>query len=388
MEGSFNNMLWSIFTYGSTLLTLIVFLSLPFREEDTRKIFWFSLFLTLFECGLGYYQMLAAQSFRSLNPFAVLGPAAGDNFVGTTFDVGIGNLVAIKMSLTALLFIPFWFADRSIRNSALLLLLMMGWILPSAIYTLLFGLLVVFFFFIAQGLVRAALTLKIPSTIFYATVTGVLLLVIFFYTQRNNVEYTIESLKQVYSTARNEDVTQSSRKIIYIKEIFTKLPEDYPYFPMIGVGPGNYSSRSAWLVSGEYLEHQPDYIPVTPSEPARKYMIPLWSRKLITEEYKGGGSITNQPFSTWFSLFTELGIAAVILLCLIMLALYKSFDYAERKLNEPFYANLAIGLKMTILYLGLIFFVDNLIEWPIVMAQFFVFAALIVRRVESTMNSK
>jgi len=387
LQNSLNNTLWGAITLGSSLLTLLIFISLPFGPDDARKIFWFSLGLTLLQCGVGYYQMLDAQSFRSLNPFAGAGIAAGDNFVGTTFDLGIGNLVAIKMSLTALLFIPLWFADRSLKNSILLVCLLIGWVLPSAIYTLLIGFIVVFFFFIARGLLRALLTIKVPTSIFYATVTGMVLIALFVYIQRDNVNYAVESIRQMVSTAERRDRTQASGKVIYVKDIFSKLIKDYPQVPLIGVGPGNYSSRSAWLVSGEYLEHQPEFIPVTPSEAAKKYMIPLWSKRYITPENKGMGSIANQPFSTWFSLFTELGIGAVVIMSMILYTLYTTFKKVRRNTTTQFQGLLAQGLMMSLLYITLLFFVDNLLEWPLVMAQFFVFAGLLVRSVDANQTS-
>ena len=385
---SFNNLFWSIFTYGSTICTLLVFLSLPFHEEDGIRIFRFSLYLTLFEALVGYIQMLTAQSFQSINPFSVLGPAAGDNFVGTTFDVGIGNLIAIKMSLTVLLFIPFWFSKRSGNNTILLVLLLIGWILPSAIYTLLIGFVVIIYFFVVYGSIQSLFTFKMHSTLFYATVTGFLLVGLFVYTQRENVVYTAESLKQIYTTIANKNVTQASRKVMYFRKTITKLPFEHPYALFIGVGPGNYSSRSAWLVSGEYLEHQPFYIPVTPSKIMEEYNITIWSRKHISNKFKGGGSITHQPFSTWFSIIAEMGVIALIIFSIMIARLYQSFTYAQNRLDDEFYNNLALGLKMTVVYLVFLFFVDNLFEWPMVMAQFFVFAAILIRKIDNTIKDQ
>lgn len=379
---SINNLFWNCFTYGSTLCTLVVLFSLPFKDEDAPRIFWFSVYLTLFQVAVGYVQMLYAQSFQSLNPFGVLGKAAGDLFVGTTFDVGIGNMVAIKISLTVLLFIPFWFSERTMKNSFILVLLLIGWVLPSAIYTLIIGFIVIIFYYVIRGLVRALFTLRMPSTIFYALVTAVLIVGMFVYTQWENVEYTVESLRQVYTTAANKDVTKTSGKVVYFREVFSKLPIEYPWFPLVGVGPGNYSSRSAWLVSGEYLERQPDYIPITPSEAAKTYLIPLWSRKQISETSKGAGSITNQPFSTWISLFCEFGIGAVIVLSLLFFTLDRAFRRNQRQVEDIFQRDLALGLRMVLLYFVILFFVDNLFEWPMVMAQFLVFSALAIRRLD------
>ena len=111
-NSSINNLLWSLITYGSTFSVLISFLLIPLKQHDIRSIVNFSVYVTLFQIVVGYLQMLDSINFQSINPF-VSGIDAGDNFVGTTFDVGIGNLVAIKISLVLLLLLPFWMPTPS-----------------------------------------------------------------------------------------------------------------------------------------------------------------------------------------------------------------------------------------------------------------------------------
>jgi hypothetical protein len=332
--------------------------------------------------AIGYMQMLQAQSFESLNPFSVLGPAAGDNFVGTTFDWGIGNLVAIKMSFMAIMFLPFWISERSLKNTVLLMVLLVGWILPSAIYTLLLGFIAIAVFFVGQEVVRTLSVSRMRTHIFFGLIAGILIGIIFVYTQQENVRYTVESLKQVYTTLRNKDIVQASRKMIYYRETLTELPVKYPRVLAVGVGPGNYSSRSAWLVSGDYLTEQPPYIKVTPSDIAKRYTIKLWGRRLISDEFKGGGSITNQPFSTWLSVFAEMGLLGLIALILIFGSIYRALNKGETSAVSAFDRNLNYGLRITVLYVVLLFFVDNIFEWPLVMAQFFVFVSIAVGKTE------
>jgi hypothetical protein len=381
-DSSLNNLGWSVFTYGSTIASLLVLIVLPFRDGDAIRLFRFNLILTFVQVAIGYMQMLQAQSFESLNPFSVLGPAAGDNFVGTTFDWGIGNLVAIKMSFMAIMFLPFWISERSLKNTVLLMVLLVGWILPSAIYTLLLGFIAIAVFFVGQEVVRTLSVSRMRTHIFFGLIAGILIGIIFVYTQQENVRYTVESLKQVYTTLRNKDIVQASRKMIYYRETLTELPVKYPRVLAVGVGPGNYSSRSAWLVSGDYLTEQPPYIKVTPSDIAKRYTIKLWGRRLISDEFKGGGSITNQPFSTWLSVFAEMGLLGLIALILIFGSIYRALNKGETSAVSAFDRNLNYGLRITVLYVVLLFFVDNIFEWPLVMAQFFVFVSIAVGKTE------
>lgn len=373
-NGSPNNFFWSILTYGSTFGVMIALLMIPFTRNDLKGIFKFSLYLSILQVFLGYFQMVQSYSFRSLDPFAG-GIDMGDFFVGTTFDPGIGSFVAIKMGMMTLMFLPFWFAQKNLRNSIYLVLLLLGWILPSAIYTLILGLLVVAFHYIVKSIWRALYTFKMSTAIFYMTLVGIGLFVVFAYTHQRNISYAVYSLNSVYSTITGVGKVESSRKVLYYKNTFSTLPVEHPEVFLAGVGPGNYSSRSAWLVSGEYLARQPAYIAVTPSDVAQEFTISLWSKDLISQTFKGAGSIRHQPFSSWVSVFSEIGLPGLIIFILIFSTFHKSFNKTIRQQDDDFISDLAIGVKLSLMFIVLLFFVENLFEWPLVMGQFFIFAA-------------
>lgn len=377
-DSHLNNLVWSVITYGSSLCLLLAFLTLPFKAEDAWPIFKFSLYLSIIQVFVGYVQMLSYQSFTSLNPFSVGGGGVGDTFVGTTFDEGIGNHVAAKLALTALLFIPFWFNKRNLKSTVFLLILCVGWILASAIYTLLIGFLVVLYYFVYKKLLQSFTTSRLSKTVFYASIIGVIAVVSFISIQPENISYLTQTLKQAYFTFKEDELHSTGRKVAYYRRTLTKLPEEYPSALVVGTGPGNYSSRSAWLVSGEYLVHQPWYIPVTPTPLAKKYNISIWSSKMITRDYVDAGSIANQPFSTWLSVFAETGLIGLFAFATIFYALHRAFKRSQPN-KTPDLQSLQTGLRMSLLFITLLFFVDNLFEWPLVMGQFFVFACLYLK---------
>lgn len=376
---SFNNLFWSILTYGSTFSVLVALLSVPFREKDLEDIFKFSIGLSLVQVILGYVQMLYGTSFQSLIPFFA-GQDAGDYFVGTTFNPGIGSLVAIKMSLTTLLFVPFWFRRNGWKNTLILFLLFIGWVLASALYTLLLGMFVLLLFFIFKRTNWNLRSLKINKSILYVALLGVLVITIFVFTQENNIRYVMTSLKYGYATLIGEEVPGkvSTRKIFYYKNTLIKLPKDHPDMLLVGMGPGNYSSRSAWLVSGEYLERQPFYIPVTPSKTAIEYTISIWSKNLIGSNFKGAGSITHQPFSTWLSVFAELGILGLFVMILLFKRIYKAVKTDDVSMTN-FMQDISFGLRISLVYIILLFFMENLFEYPMVMGQIFVFVCAFIK---------
>ena len=308
---SLNNLFWTIITYGSSLTALIVFLNLPYKSGDIKSILNFSVALTLFEIVLGYYQMIALSSFKTLNPFT-MSLAAGDAFVGTTFDIGVGNEIAVKISIVTLLFFPFWFSKRDFKNTTLLFLLILGWLLPSAIYSLLAGLLVIFIYYFLSKILLALRTLRLSISIFFSTAIGVVLVVAFMTLQPGNISYVTVLLTRAYNTVLGKDTDSKLGKVLYYKETLTSMIREYPHAVIIGLGPGNYSSRSAWLVSGAYLENQPSYIPVTPSQAAKKYTLNIWTKDRITKAFPDASSISYQPFSTWLSVFSEFGILGLL----------------------------------------------------------------------------
>jgi hypothetical protein len=386
-ESHINNLVWSVITYGSSMLVLIVFLALPFKQENLRSVLIFSVWITVPQVLIGYLQMLNVQSFEHLNPFNLPGgSSAGDAFVGTTFDLGIGNLVAIKISLMILLLLPFWFKNRNLRNTLVILVLLAGWIIASAIYSLVLGMLAIIYYFVILKLLKALSTFKLSLTVFVAAILAFVFVGIFAYTQPDNVSYITETLKGAYTTFTSKEMTQAGRKVVYYDKTLTKLPEEYPSMLIWGVGPGNYSSRSAWIISGKYLLHQPDFIPATPTPLAESYNFTIWTKDMISENFLGGGSITNQPFSTWLSVFAEMGLLGLLFFSLIFYLIQRAFNLIIRRHPNSFYANYAMGMKLSLTYILLLFFIDNLFEWPIVMGQFFVFAALLIKFVENEIN--
>jgi len=380
-NSSLNNFFWTLVTYGSTLCTLIVFINLPFRDGDHEFILKFSIILTLFQVCIGYFQMVKAASFQSFNPFSSGfdgAAAAGDFFVGTTFDVGIGNEVAIKISLTALSIIPVWLAKKNIKNSLILVVLILGWILPSAIYTLMAGLITIFYYYFFEHVKKAIVTARLGFVVFVSLGVGAFFVVLFIFLQPNNINYVRVLLKRSYDTAVGKDIPNPVGKIHYYKETVSSLIREYPHVLITGIGPGNYSSRSAWLVSGAYLEQQPDYIPVTPAKVAQEYTLTFWRKEFITKGFPDASSISYHPFSSWLSVFAEFGLIGLLFFIGIFFFLSRIIRQGiNGNFSNSSKLNFSMGTQLMLTYISIIMFIDNLFEWPLVMGQFFVFVGIV-----------
>lgn len=373
---SINNLIWTIITYGSSFIALHIFINIPFAANDLRSVLKFSVGLTLFQIALGYYQMVAVGSFQTLNPFT-LSAGAGDSFVGTTFDEGIGNQVAVKISIVAILFFFYWMDRKTIKNTALLIFLGIGWLLPSAIYTLIAGLLALLYEYVIKKLILAFRKLKLSTSVFLFIVVGSILVISFAVMQPDNISYVNTLVTRAYNTATGNYTDSKLGKIVYYKDTFTKLFSENPAAIGLGVGPGNYSSRSAWMVSGAYLNNQPSYIPVTPSHAAERYIFPIWRKENITDTFADASSISYQPFSSWISVLAELGIAGFLPFVGVFFFLGKALNKALRTTSESYRKNFAKGTKVVMIYICILFFIDNQFEWPIVMGQFFILIGVV-----------
>lgn len=99
--------------------------------------------------------------------------------------------------------------------------------------------------------------------------------------------------------------------------VFGVMMSKYPLMPIVGLGPGQFSSRAAAMASGYYLGgfDNPRQLPLLPASmsPAfNNYLLDLW----IQSRYSAGS--TSQPFSSWLAIYTEHGglvsIAVIIIL--------------------------------------------------------------------------
>ncbi|GEM_PF-4866104 len=75
-----------------------------------------------------------------------------------------------------------------------------------------------------------------------------------------------------------------------------------------GVGPGQFSSRAALILTGEYLYPQPSYLPVSMTSETFQHIYPLWNERTIRQF---GGSVLAMPTSSFQAIFTELGLVGI-----------------------------------------------------------------------------
>ena len=140
------------------------------------------------------------------------------------------------------------------------------------------------------------------------------------------------------------------------------LPK-YPYMPLFGFGPGQFSSRASLIGTGYYYGtvDAPRTFPLVPqqsSEPFESYALPVWSKMFGMGGYWGS---TYQPFFSWLTLFTEFGI--FILLLLFLFIGYLLLHIRQRARNYRAQST-AIALSIGILFTFFLGFQENYWEVP------------------------
>jgi len=122
-------------------------------------------------------------------------------------------------------------------------------------------------------------------------------------------------------------------------------------FLFTGLGLGTFASRSAFMLSGEYLwQGKLALFGVDTTPYFDRYMFPLWNRQLTDIQYLAG--TVNQPFSTYLAVLSECGLVVfVLLLCF------------QVKVLAHFYQRDSL-MFFFCLFLCIMLFIDNFLEFP------------------------
>lgn len=258
-----------------------------------------------------------------------------------------GNaMYAILMS--SLLLCVFAVAPRRIPLAQLGVygLVLVAWMLASVLHTVLF--------FIA-GTVIAILLVRKPRAgsggaarrrpagrwaILSFVIISSLLVAVVLPENLRNLPVFLDRTLEISPTAESEKARATYHTLF-------SLPKDAPLQPIVGLGPGNYSSRAAMIRSGLYLSGGSLPLPAYATPESERYILSLWRDFLL---YRIGGGSTYFPFYSWLSLYGETGVIGVsVALALIL----RTVSVAWRLRSDEFpRMNIAI-LVLTFYLVGL-----------------------------------
>ncbi len=290
--------LYTIITYGSFLFIAAI----PIRTVGSPRLFermipWIKRVVVL-EAILGITQWL--YNFITKGGFY---PFMGD-VVDGTIAPGMGSVGALshQMLTINLVFLLLGLLYWQRLNLNVTLIFAMGLItlvLASVMHVLIFlvlALLGSIFLFMAKG------SIKKPALIILVVVGGIGLLTFLLYPTQ---------VSHIYMYGGRFMSVRIPKAVIAVESV-TVLPEEYPAMPIVGLGPGQFTSRAALIGTGMYYQNINVELPSGMSKAFREYVLHKW---LAVREMESAGS-TWKPFSSWISFYTEFGAIATIILIL------------------------------------------------------------------------
>lgn len=147
-----------------------------------------------------------------------------------------------------------------------------------------------------------------------------------------------------------------------------RLPEHVPWQPLIGLGPGQYSSRASLIRSGQYLQGGRLLLPDHAHPLAERYILSEW-RGFVEMSRT---SSTFFPFYSWLTVYGEFGlIGLTVVMLLIMLALS-----VFRRARSTEFPRLHLAMTILLLYVALLGLQDN--YWELTQA---ILPAMLILRI-------
>lgn len=339
----------SVMTYSSLLL-----LSLRFyiSKEGVLKILRLISIVAVLEFTIGAIQFITANQ-----GIAFTRADAGDSFTGTI--VSSSHLLAAKCLVTAI-----FLYYQNLHKGTIIKVGIITSLLSAIFASFLMGVVIVLAIWISIEVVQLK-NQKVVDKVKY----GVLLTVvvgIFTYTQSSNLQLVLlalESLAQLdlSNVVRFQKVTVLMQSL---QDIWLSSIEDF----LFGTGLGRFSSRSAMILSGGYLNEGVQHlVPISRTKETFDYIYSNWNPTIWSEF---GGSIMAMPTSSIQAIIIELGLVGLWFLFFVGKTIYSKVN---RMLLVPKKAAYVLSLSL----LGLLI-TDMWLEYPSLMVHFFLFISITI----------
>ena len=340
------------FAYSSALLTLLTYgsflfiLSTPTKplagKQLQRKIERIVRWFVLVQGIIGIVQ--AIYGFSINRTFDV---DNGDYVEGTihlalTAERTFSNpMFAVNMAMLLLYLFPFVLIYR--KDRFIFAIGLVSLILASVLHVLLFFAVAAVLAFIFY----APKILLYRRTHFFVA-TMLLISAISIYVLQHNVS-TISSFVK---TTLNGNTPRAQ----IVLRTMSDMPVEYPLMPVIGLGPGQFSSRAGLIGTGMYFgsPNNPKPLPLlspSMSKPFHDYLLDLWLSLQLSNSVNKT-STTYKPFFSWLSLFSEGGAVVFIIM---LISVWRVLAYARKGDKDKkfqYYLNrLAFGTGVIFIFL-------------------------------------
>lgn len=266
--------LWVLMLIASWSLSIIISNTPTYKIDKGLKLFFYvNLLIMVFQYGVISFNK------GTLIPYAV-NMGTGDFIKGIFTNSSVSCIIFS-------FYVVYFYYKKDLKRTILSIICMLASTYMSGI---------VIFVIVSLFITVWYFGLKTKFKIFLGVVVGVYF---FSVISPKNVDYVIENL-----TIKLFSSTDQSRKIISFKQTI-----DYATSGVLeavfGAGGGKFSSRTAFLTSGDYASWFPKkYVYVSPE--FENHHLTLWNSKLLSQPHKDGTA--NQPFSFYNKIFGEYGL--------------------------------------------------------------------------------
>ena len=332
----------SVLTYSSFLVILVIpgrfVSSLELLDRILTWARWIVVIQALVGITQGFYGFMQTGSLDVSN---------GDFVEGTIHpalaaELAFSNpMFAVNMAFLLLAILP----DLMLRRKGYVpvLLGVISLILASVLHVLLMlavaGLLAVFIFWPVSF--RRRMTYLVGIGLVFA-------LILASFALRKNFRTVDGFARQLL---RGE-----SYRSIAVQRAVVEMPREYPLLPIMGLGPGQFSSRAGLIGTGLYFggPNNPRPLPLLPtgmSQAFEENILDLWLEiaALNASGYAVGS--THKPYLSWLSVFVEWGILALAAIFIVVLYLLVRVrlvvhSYPQRILSWSFGTGLLLVLLL------------------------------------------
>jgi hypothetical protein len=317
------NYLLALVTYSAALPLVVVEAHTLASSELYRRLVRVVITLLAIEGTVGI-----VQAVHGAIETGAFGGANGDHVAGTihpylTSELAFSNPV-FAVNMTIMIVATLALPDVARQRVRALVLGAVALVLASVVHVLVFLIAAVLFALVTTRRTRRVAKSRLGSLV----VAGALVAGLGYVALSDN----LEGISRVGAQAVDLDALDIPRAIL-ISRVATELPEDAPLQPYIGLGPGQFSSRASLIASGLYLGGPDSPRPVPLLSPQATRLASSYCFSLLVA-YKESDLVigsTEQPFFSMLSIYTELGIAGLMI---VLAALLIAIRRVQRRVRE------------------------------------------------------
>jgi hypothetical protein len=359
----FLNTAIALITYSSILIFFIPF----YFKIDDELVIWSAkvlLYFSLFQAILSLYQFFI--KYRGLNYDAAIG----------TLGVGGQHELNMKIILPCLISFAFFIGKKKIRYLIFSIILFTSYIISffNASFLILGLTFLIAILILNFKDIILNKKIKIIRFIMILLIILTMLIVILFGGNLKST-YLYRGTKAGIDQIIDYEKDTGPLKINSYYNTIYFFSKEKAFFPIVGCGIGNYSSRAALYLSGEYSELANKFLPLSKSLYTNKYIISLLK--------SGKKGTYNQPFSSIQSIYAELGLLGIFLVIFFIFILFRKLKIGilfnkNKNINSIYFVFL-----IYIIYVSLMLFFDNYLEYPRVMMPLYLFLGILWRNIDN-----